>query len=410
MKIMKFRFIILLFYCSQFIHSQKYIANTDLYKNPFPFAISEFLLYTAKTDLQVKIPQDAKAYLIKRIKFEDGKCCYLLIYKDAQNIKHISVDTNGNLSFLDEETYMADRMHLKSDDYSYNDIQQLPLFNLKNSSNNSRFIRLCSNSTGAVYNSDQENDLYLSAYLSDHLEADIKCLNCEFKVYIFNESLYKDYHKNNTKIYIIPKDSVAMAESINNQFCSIGDSITFSHVVICVDSVSPNGKQFFYSFSSNKSKKLFGVVSDKLLRNKRFIDIDGNINDLYSNEKMYTLIDFWGTWCNPCMALNPLMDSLYNDYSKNIHFVGVANDTNIDLVRKYNKQHHNTWVNFIQNKTDDVIIKTLKISAYPTFFLVDNNGKIVIRDTGRIGLLEIYKYLNLRFRKAISTQNEQVHK
>ena len=64
------------------------------------------------------------------------------------------------------------------------------------------------------------------------------------------------------------------------------------------------------------------------------------------NEEI-VLMDFTATWCSPCKALSPIIDSLYN-YSDRVKIMKIDVDENADLSADYNIRSVPTLV-FLKN-------------------------------------------------------------
>ena len=52
----------------------------------------------------------------------------------------------------------------------------------------------------------------------------------------------------------------------------------------------------------------------------------GNIFNFESTKGKVVIINFWATWCPPCIAEMPSLQKLYNDYQKRVEFLFVTND------------------------------------------------------------------------------------
>lgn len=101
-----------------------------------------------------------------------------------------------------------------------------------------------------------------------------------------------------------------------------------------------------------------------------------------------TLIDFWATWCAPCIREMPQLQAIYNKYRhKGFEVVGIACDSEEDKVPDVVKDRGVTYVNLIG---DPEVTSAYKVQGYPTLFLLDAEGRIVQRFDGAVsaGMLD----------------------
>jgi len=68
------------------------------------------------------------------------------------------------------------------------------------------------------------------------------------------------------------------------------------------------------------------------------------LNGILLEETRGIVIDFWGTWCQPCRALRPHLDRLADDHADQWRFVAIHAEENADLVDKYEVQATPTLV------------------------------------------------------------------
>lgn len=107
---------------------------------------------------------------------------------------------------------------------------------------------------------------------------------------------------------------------------------------------------------------------------------DGKEVSLAALKGKPVLVDFWATWCLPCVASMPQMADLYKETKdKGLVFLGVDEDKDAKTAADYLTQKHETFPNFHDSGE---IGKALKEVGLPYTVLVDAQGKIVFSKTG----------------------------
>jgi thiol-disulfide isomerase/thioredoxin len=108
----------------------------------------------------------------------------------------------------------------------------------------------------------------------------------------------------------------------------------------------------------------------------------GETVTLESLKGKVVLLDFWATWCGPCKAAMPGLQSLHEKYaSEPVAILGVntweraGNKAAIDYMSK------NKFTYGLLLKGDD-LAKSYGISGIPTFVLIDKQGKITMLEVG----------------------------
>jgi len=97
------------------------------------------------------------------------------------------------------------------------------------------------------------------------------------------------------------------------------------------------------------------------------IDEFNKILEDYSNEII--LVDFWATWCGPCMTFAPVFEKLYQEHADEVIFLKVNVDLNGEIARHYEISGIPTTL-FIQNRK--VIQKIVGATNY-------NHIKLIIQ-------------------------------
>lgn len=98
----------------------------------------------------------------------------------------------------------------------------------------------------------------------------------------------------------------------------------------------------------------------------------------------YWLLDFWGSWCQPCRAGHTELKRIYETYnSRGFEILGIAQEPgNLEKQREQwlraIEEDGIDWVHTL-NSTDNDLVQLFGITSYPTKILVDPTGKIVYR-------------------------------
>jgi len=75
-------------------------------------------------------------------------------------------------------------------------------------------------------------------------------------------------------------------------------------------------------------------------------EIDGvaELNEILLAETRGVVLDFWGTWCQPCRTLRPHLEQIAADQADSWRFVAVHAENNTDLVDRYDVQSTPTLI------------------------------------------------------------------
>lgn len=119
-----------------------------------------------------------------------------------------------------------------------------------------------------------------------------------------------------------------------------------------------------------ETKKLSGAAPDFTLKsragkNLRLKELRGQV----------VMLNFWASWCGPCRQEMPLLDQLYQRYSRaGFTILGVNLDASPADANRYLKK---TDVSFpILYDTESSVGETFHVSAMPTTILIDRNGNL----------------------------------
>lgn len=101
------------------------------------------------------------------------------------------------------------------------------------------------------------------------------------------------------------------------------------------------------------------------------------------------VIDFWATWCGPCVAELPHMKELYKQYhEKGVEFVGISLDQNADALTSFVEERELPWPQYYdKGKVSSRQFATQwEIASIPQLFIIDAEG--VLRSVAARGKLD----------------------
>ncbi|NNC82331.1 MAG: TlpA family protein disulfide reductase [Flavobacteriales bacterium] len=114
--------------------------------------------------------------------------------------------------------------------------------------------------------------------------------------------------------------------------------------------------------------------------------ISGESFDLYALKGDFILLDFWGSWCGPCIREAPQIVALHNDFKdKGLTIVSIAIEKNDKNVAKAARQLGYVWENQLVEESRYVrfnpIASAYDVTEIPSLFLIDPEGKITLSKT-----------------------------
>jgi len=371
------------------LNTDTYKFYYDLYKQGF---INKERFIKSKVDSIEEVEKPDQAQLLVAIKFVNNKQFLIL---DENNNKDFSDDTvsvfDKDFRILANDSSTIKNLHLYNFKYWNKKNNEINYFNRK------IVVYPSLNDPHFDYSDDEiTKKSRLIMKLKDYLRGNFNYNNINYDIAIQG-------FINPFLTILIKPDTLNFSENSNANYndnfaYKINDTINLSNQSFVIDSVS-NALTKLFLRKIIIEPKTYGSVIGSTLENFMLKNIDGDSLNFYdiSKNKTFTLLDFWGTWCKPCRALTPDLKSLELKNKRKLNLISIAYDSDIQVVKDYVIKNNMNWEQIFEKRdfksTWPYIIKQLKITAYPTFILLNNNHKIIYRGSGDDALYAIRKII-----------------
>lgn len=169
--------------------------------------------------------------------------------------------------------------------------------------------------------------------------------------------------------------------------------------------LSPERPYYHYPMGQQTIERILQEEQKHELIGKPFIDLtepdmDGRVHHLsdYCGKGNYVFVDFWASWCGPCMAEMPNVKANYEKYhAKGFQIVGLSFDQKAEAWKKAVRDKGLYWIHLsdLQGWQSEAA-EVYNINSIPSSLLIDPEGTVIARDLrgSKLGdkLKEIYGF------------------
>ena len=111
----------------------------------------------------------------------------------------------------------------------------------------------------------------------------------------------------------------------------------------------------------------------------RYAGPDGGTRALADSDGRVRFVNFWATWCAPCLAEMPAISRLHADYADRVEFVMVSLDEDPDQASAYVDR---AGFGFDPVRPASPVPSSLTSGVIPTTVVIDRSGRIAVREDG----------------------------
>jgi thiol-disulfide isomerase/thioredoxin len=112
-----------------------------------------------------------------------------------------------------------------------------------------------------------------------------------------------------------------------------------------------------------------------------FTSKDGEFISLADVKGKVVVLDFWGTWCGPCVMATPGLVKLHKKFAEQpVVFISVAENDREEAWAAYVEQHKMVWPQFLDRTRK--MVAPFGVRGYPTYIVIDPEGIVQWRVSG----------------------------
>ena len=162
------------------------------------------------------------------------------------------------------------------------------------------------------------------------------------------------------------------------------DDSTFFYLYDSLPTIYKNETKFKEAI--NKRAEIASNSKERLnIVGKKFIDFElktpenevKRISD-FVGKSDYMFIDFWASWCGPCVADIPRLTEIYNKYNRNeIDFIGISLDSGFNSWRSAIEKYKIPWANLSELVVSSEVAKAYYIYGIPNGIIINKKGEII---------------------------------
>lgn len=144
-----------------------------------------------------------------------------------------------------------------------------------------------------------------------------------------------------------------------------------------------------------KVLSLQALIPGKPAPDFRVKSMEGYNLSLDSLKGKYIVLDFWGSWCEPCISGFPEMKTYQAKYKDKCTFLGIACKDDYETWKRALNKYNLGWLQVLNPEGDADLTIKYNVESFPTKIVLDQSGAFVARFIEESA--EFYRYLDAIF-------------
>ena len=256
-----------------------------------------------------------------------------------------------------------------------------------------------------VYSDTTLADLHIELHNCTHQEGKVTLAGSSYRFAISNVSVSPVYRPADIEVKRASGSENFPIDSDNAPSYQISQTLDLGRQSYKLLGVSYLGDTLYLSPQKPASHSI-GTRINQYAPPFNLTDLSGRSISSAGLKGSYVILDFWGSWCGPCIDLIPDLKAFAQQYEahKNVRIISIAqeNSDRLDALRRLIAKQAMTWPQVAEKPSAKMSNKTTvryQVNTFPTTLLLSPSGQILHRGSGRASFEELKSVLSRELSK-----------
>ena len=357
----------------------------------------QYLTLSAQKPKGLKAPKGLSAplYGVLSVGPQEKPTSYAVILDEPEGKDaHLYVDANSNGNFTDDSSVVWTRRSYKgNDNKQYTEYNGGATLMLK-AGKDKMFLHL------GMYRFDKRDTARAALkdqilYYRDYAyEGEITLGDKTYKAMLSDDAVLGDFRgkkdeaKGSGVNLLIDLDGDGKFKGRRETY-DVAKPFNIAGVTYELSNISPSGNSFDFNISSRTVAEVPDLRVGKRAANFEVKTTEGERISFPSSYKgKIVLLDFWATWCGPCIAELPNLTKIYEKYhSRGFEVLGISLDQSnaTEKLAAFTREKNMPWTQVYDGKYWDAeIAKLYLVTAIPQAYLIDGDTGEILADSSTL--------------------------